>query len=139
MAKPFKVGDFDYQARDLDVFEQLHVSRRFGSVLIFLGSMKADENTSIESRAKAMVATASRLDNEDVDYAVNACLAVVDRKQGAGWAPVKPSGAMLMFKDLDLKALMEIVWNVLDANGLIDFFYVAPSSSSEAGPGQPSS
>jgi hypothetical protein len=129
--KPFKVGAAEYQARALSAFDQLHVARKLGSVLIFLGSMKDNPDKTPNNYARAMVAAAAPLGNEEVDWAIAACLSSVQRKQQGGWAEVRAQSGKLMFDDVDLLAMMEIVWNVLDQNGLIDFFYVAPSSSSE--------
>lgn len=138
--KTFKIGEHEYQARPLNVFDQHHVARKLGSVLIFLGSMKADSTKTPENYARAMVAASSQIANEDVDYATAACLTVVSRKQaaGTGWAPVRAQSGQIMFEDINLMELMEIIWHVLDANGLIDFFYVAPSSSSEPETGRES-
>jgi hypothetical protein len=51
------------------------------------------------------------------------------RKQGASWAPVSRGNRTLMFDDLDLREMLEIVWHVLKLNRLIDFFSVSPSTS----------
>lgn len=139
MKPSFKVGEAEYQAAPLNAFDQLHVARKLGSVLIFLGSMKDNPDKTPVNYARAMVAAAAPLGNDEVDWALGACLSIVTRKQPGGWAPIRAPGGKLMFEDIDLLAMMEIVWNVLDQNGLISFFYVAPSSSSEPETGRESS
>lgn len=130
-SESFKVGAHTYRAGRLPVLDQNHVARRYGSVLIFLGTLQRDQPREPSEYARAMVATSGNLSNEDVDFAIGACLSVVQRQQagGAAWAPVRAPSGQLMFDDIELVELMEIIWHVLRENKLIDFFFVAPSGS----------
>lgn len=135
MAREFSVGQHTYRVGSrLSVFDANHVARKYGGVLIFLGTMVTDDQNkpTPEQYARAMVATSSPLDAKDIDFAVRSCVATVQRKQATAWAPVMSADGQLMFQDIELLELMVIVWNVLDENGLLRFFLDAPSASSPA-------
>jgi hypothetical protein len=72
------------------------------------------------------VATALR--DEDLDYVLNACLDVTERKQSGGkWAPLRANGAV-MFDGLTLPVLLQVAFHVIRRN-LGDFSGALPSLS----------
>jgi hypothetical protein len=57
------------------------------------------------------------------------------RQEKTGWSRVRePLSGGLMFEDIQMPQMVEIVWHVLRINGLIDFFAVSPSSSETTEP-----
>jgi hypothetical protein len=62
----------------------------------------------------------SQLSDEDVDYVLDACLAVVQVKQERGWSQVVSNG-ILMFQSADLKTQLQLTAEVVKFN-LSDFF-----------------
>lgn len=118
-----EVGGNRYRLGRLNAFEQHHVLRRLG-VGGLLSEAKADA---------------------DSEYVMKLCLSVVERQQKAGWAPVvtkpttkgDPTTSQLVFDDIKLMELYELVGKVVDEN-LGDFFHVAvpkASASPASGPG----
>jgi hypothetical protein len=146
----FTVGGRRYSAKKLSAFEQFHVARKFGPILLMLGNAALGET---EDKAKAkpkmtpaqearafaqLICTmAAPLSQADAETAINTCLSAVTRDQGEGkgFAAIRtPDGAM-MFNDVELPELLEIVWHVLHINKLPDFFAASPSAPG-AGTGQ---
>ncbi len=142
----FKVGAHTYRAAKLTVFQELHVSRKVGSVLIYLGSMQKDAQIEASKErkesdppppappgpaeyARMIVSISSPISQENMDFAMATCLGAVSRKQAAIWSPIMaPTGGM-MFQDISLLEMMEIFYHVLRGAGLVDFFFEALSDS----------
>lgn len=146
------VGGHRYQIGRLDAFQQFHLARSLYAVLIAMGTLEnaaaeASDKARAEAKpgepvppppgreesAKAMCSTMGGLDKREVDDAVAICLNKVAREQpGGAFAPVYPNG-VLMFSDIGLQALMELVYLVLKENELIGFF-VPPRAASQTQP-----
>ena len=63
------------------------------------------------------------------DYVVDACVSVVRRQDGVGWAAIfEPRTKQFMFRDIDYKVLLLCVWHVLRET-FGDFFPGIPSTS----------
>lgn len=126
----FSVGAFNYKTnRKLDVFTQGHITRRLAPLFAGVAAsfdrdeMKLAGPTETAEKIGAAVlgnlgpvteALAS-LSDADVDYVLKRSLAAVSRQlAGAtGWTPILSSGGDLMFEDIDLIQLYQIVWKVL--------------------------
>ncbi len=69
-----------------------------------------------------------------MDTALNVCLGVVSRNMGGdrGWAPVVASNGALMFDDIDMGTMLQIVWHVIAAHRLVDFLAAGAQNSKEA-------
>ena len=120
-----------YQARKLSALEQFHLGRKLAYVLAFLAKQE-DRATLAEAFPRAFTAMSGHISNEDMDEVTRTCWGAVSRRQPTGWAPVAPNG-VLMFADIDdLKSMLTVMWQVLQANGLIDFF-AEPLSASGTG------
>ena len=122
----------NYKAGKLDVFTQFHVTRRLGTFLPELagavGKIGSDEGNMAILEPLARVAAA--MEDEDVEYVLNACMAVVSRQQSGGaWAPVLAAPKALMFPDIDMAVMLVIVWHVL-RHSLARFFSALPQGSS---------
>lgn len=120
MSAEFDVGGHKYRADPLDVFDQFDVARRLAPIVALL-TMQKDREKLKKGFARAFVSMASNLPKEDGRAVLTTCLSKVHRSQGGNFAPVCVSGAV-MFDDLDLPRSLELVWEVLARNRLIDFF-----------------
>lgn len=138
----FTHGQNTYRAGKLPAMTQLHVVRRLAPFLSALmgalpggqaqtllkAAKEGDEtNGKAEAAQLGLAAIGPLLDavaampDEQVDYVINACLSVVERRQSAGgWAPVMSSGG-LMFEDLGMVDLLGIARHVLSRD-LAGFF-----------------
>lgn len=126
-----QVGENTYQIGRLDARKQFHVARRLAPVLGGLakafGSGKVaniDPLAAIEPMGQVIAA----MPDTDVDYVLNACLTACSRKTAAGWAPVQAPNGALMYGDLDMGTMLQLVFKVLEAN-LAGFFSALPSIS----------
>jgi hypothetical protein len=153
MVDSFEVEGHTYSlAGRLDARRQFHVVRRLGPIAGALADVvknfgqfrdfkSAIETASVRAIEPVLVEIA-RMPEDDVDYVLGACLSVVRRQVpgGQGWAPVlAQDGRSMMFVDLNMAAMLQLVWRVLEEN-LAGFFGTSPSSSPAAtGPNGPTS
>lgn len=145
----FKHGPHTYRAGKLPAMTQLHVTRRLapflsslmgavskGELAAMLKGNKEKGNKEEGSKAEGSKADVAALGvaamgplldavgsmpDEQVEYVINTCLSVVERKQATGgWAPAM-SGGQLQFEDIDMTGLLAITRNVLQRD-LAGFF-----------------
>ena len=131
----FTVDKTVYRAGKLDAFKQLHILRRLTPCLGHLAGIssaevdllkndKADASQIVTPITNAIGA----LKDEDVEYILNSCLEVTERKQAGGkWAPFRVNNTT-MFDGLTLPVLLQIAYHVIREN-LTDFFAGLPSGS----------
>lgn len=130
------VSGVEYSLGRLDAMKQFHVVRRVVPIMVEtgvsiadlskIGSSLDDESTMLRVMGVAMKAV-SKMTDEDVEYVINACLAVVSRRTGDVMAPVM-SGAHRMFADMDMAILIQLTVEVLKEN-LAGFFTTASGAS----------
>lgn len=129
----FQVSGRNYRCGRLNAFDQNHVARKLNSILLWVAEMKKDAVKAVlpSGYAQAMCVISGSIPREDIDLAYGLCLSVVGRENdgGASWAPIQSGGGQMMFQDINLPEMMEIIWHVLEHNRLVDFF-AAPSSTS---------
>lgn len=132
------VGGNNYRIEPFaSVFTSFEVARELGQVLAGLAMMKkADPETKMAASqyAQAICALSADVNRSDVDRATELCLASVSREQagGAAYMPiVAPGTRRMMFADIDLMTMLELVWRVLEVNRLPDFFSAFPSALGE--------
>jgi hypothetical protein len=132
----FKVGEHDYRATRMNAFDQFAVARPLRNVLASLAMIEEEVRKSKpkdpptpHTFVQLMCTMAGGLTKEESDSSVSLCLSKVVRKSGAGWAATATPDGVLMFDDIGMSEMLEIVWHVLKYNGLIDFFAVSPSTS----------
>jgi len=120
------IGGNTYRTGKLTPLQQFHLARRLLPMLTEAGDLidlLADENTPLPDMLKAsgpfVKSLASKTD-EEVEAIVNACLVVVNRKVGDVWAQVMPRKGQLMFEDLALMDMMQLIWTVVEEN-LLNF------------------
>lgn len=136
------VSGVNYKIGKLDAMRQFHVMRRLSGVASALGDtvgvvmrsggVKAllegkgpDPVKVIEPLTRAI----SAMSDADSEYVIMNCLSVIQRQVAGdtGWAPLISSG-QLMYQDLDLPAMLQLVWRVLEGN-LSNFFSALPTGS----------
>lgn len=153
MSVEFVVGDHAYRGNKLSAKKQFHVLRRISPLLVglvdsgALAAVRKEVAKGKEARPEALLGgltdkdlgamlkgvldNLASLPEADVDYVIDTCLAVTERRQASGgWAGVM-TGEQLQFQDLDLPALLKIVWEVLQHN--LSGFFAGGSPGSSAG------
>ncbi|MGX6999912.1 phage tail assembly chaperone [Caballeronia sp. KNU42] len=131
MSEPVDIGGHLYRVGHMDVRKQFHVARRIGPAMLgFLGGSML-KGAKLSDMIGPVVDALSKMSDEDSDYVLDQCLAVVTRAQNGGeWARViAPSGG-LMFQDIDLAQMLKLAQAVLKEN-LRGFFPTAAPGSSQ--------
>jgi hypothetical protein len=130
----FEIKSQTYRAGKLSAFQQFHVSRRLAPLLASLGGsldeMRADPLSLFAPIAQGIAS----LPDADADFVLNTCLGTVQRAQGQAWARVMAPGGGLMFEDIGMPEMLQIVGRVLMEN-FADFFADLPGFA----PGNPAS
>jgi hypothetical protein len=129
----FNVGSNSYVIGRLDALRQFDVARKLAPVLIFLGAgRKPDEPEPTPDKfARAFCAVAGGIPQTDSDEAMRLCLGVVSRvvQGGAAAAPVIAPFGGVMYQDIDLTEMLQLVGEVLRAHKLTSFFSELPVTS----------
>lgn len=129
----FEIKGVNYRASKLSVFDQLKVSRKLLPVLAgMLGDFQGikaaaqggDVNKAIESALPKIADSLAEMSEEDTNAIIFPCLSVVARQNGKVWSPVMVQGS-LMFDDLDLMSMLQIVGRVV-GDSLGNFLPAAP-------------
>lgn len=140
----FEIAGQAYRADKLNAFQQLHVARRIAPVMgaaitpeliaSFKSAASEPEGTAaldglslFEPLAKAFGA----MSDADVEFITKTCLGAVSRQQGPGWQRVMTASGQLMFQDLELPAMLQITWKVIEDN-LKGFFPTSAPASAQA-------
>lgn len=114
----------------LDVFTQLHITRRLAPMVaaILSGGKDLTLDTVLTVAATKIADSLSNMSDQDMDFVIKACLSVCKRRQVVGdteaWAPVMPNGH-LAFQDMDIGSMLGLTVNVIQEN-LGSFFPTAP-------------
>lgn len=142
----FTINKVVYRSGKLSAFTQLHIVRRLtpciGKLAGLVGSeakvvFDAEGNIAgfdgdMDAVIMPLADAITTLADEDVEYILNACLAVTERKQpGGAWARLRVGDAS-MFDGLTLPVMLQIAWHVITEN-LTDFFGELPSLSGLSG------
>lgn len=139
----FQIGQHNYKAGKLNAFQQLHVARRLAPVLTGLkdvlqgglGRLKANPLEAVVPLAEAL----SAMKDEDTNYIVTTCLGVVQRQQAQNlpWASVTTPQGDLLFDDIDMLVMVQIVWRVLEGSVMGFSNALQAFLPNAAGAGQP--
>ncbi|WP_334469246.1 phage tail assembly chaperone [Arsenophonus sp. PmNCSU2021_1] len=127
-----EINGHEYRATKLSVFDQLKVARKLLPVLSGLtGEWQKLQQGEMPMAAvlPAMANAIAQMNDEDCNAILHPCLAVVSRKNTRIWTPIFRQGE-LMFDDIDLKTLLEIVAQVI-GDSLGNFFH-APQGDETA-------
>lgn len=138
----FEINNQQYRATKLNVFDQLKVSRKLLPVLSgLLGEIKVIKQLktgqiTIEDALKtalpAVAQTLADLSEEDSNAIIHPCLAMVLRQQGNTYVPIFSNG-QLMFDDIDLMGMLQIVARVV-GDSLGNFLGELQEKAQEAPP-----
>lgn len=108
------IGTRNFRSTKMDPFKQFHVLRRMGSLFPSLaGAIRVEDKM---LAAGYIMAALSRLADDDANFIINSCLATCKIQQGSLWADVIDGSGNLMFQDMQLPDIMELVWKVLKDN-----------------------
>jgi hypothetical protein len=120
----FETKGHTYRVGRMDAKRQFHVLRRMGPImpgLMALDGKGLDADEDAQAALGALTTALAEIQDVDMDYILDSCLAVAERKQPAGgWARVSTGGA-LMFEDIDMAVMLQIAWQALQHN-LSGFF-----------------
>jgi hypothetical protein len=142
----FSAAGFRYRAEKLDCFQQWDVARKISPIVAAMGNTlvrlikeriagkkfepgKALEllmEMKIEEAVKPMTVALASLPDADSRFILNTCLSKVQRQVGASWANLMAPNGILMYPDLQMPAMLAIVWRVLEDN-LLSFSFGPPS------------
>ena len=154
----FPINGLKFRAGKLDVFKQLHVSRKVAPVLpklmrVFLefdkaaktpaavvdptGTAPADglDLAALASAAEPLAKVLAEMPDADVEYVVNTCLSVVAINKANHWADVLAPSGILMFDEIDMPVMLQLVAKVIqDSLGpfLSGFLAKVPSTNPTA-------
>lgn len=130
MESEFEIGGHQYRTGRLSARQQFHVVRRFGTVAGALGSilehLKSPKQTSL-AKLEPLLKAIGDMPDEDVDYIITNCLAVVQTYRGNAWHRVQALSGEMMYSDIELQHMLQIVFEVMKAN-LSSFFSALPSA-----------
>jgi hypothetical protein len=119
----------NYKAGKLDAMRQFHVMRRLAPLLPELAGAGLKPGGDPLAILEPLARIVSTMQDADVEYVLNSCMAVVERQQSGGaWAKIQAAPGALMFPDIDMAAMLAIAWQVLQHN-LSGFFAGLPQGS----------
>lgn len=109
-----EVSGNNYRIGKMDVFTQLHVSRKISPAFV---EAKAGGRPEILVIAEALAA----MSMEDVNFVVSSCLSVCTRQEGTGWQRVQSSPGVLQYQDIQLDTMIKLCVETIKDN-LANFF-----------------
>jgi hypothetical protein len=137
----------EYDISPLSAMKQFHVVRKLAGVASAIGESlgtvlregglekmrtmaMSDPANSIRVIEPIMKAVAA-MSEEDAEYVIYTCLGVVQRREGESWARVTDGSRGIMFEDMSMPVMLQIVWAVLEANvqGFFDELRIASSGA----------
>jgi hypothetical protein len=150
MATEVEFAGNRYQLGRLDAMTQFHVSRRIAPVLppLIRTYMELAASDSPLTKNLGLLATSvqpvmdaiSQLKDDDAEYVVGKCMAVVERQHMAGWAKVwSPVHKVSLFDDIDVGVMLELTVRVVMENlgpfisGLLTSLASNPDVATQAG------
>lgn len=113
----FIVEDKNYQSTALDVFVQFHIVRRLAPVIGNLIMLREGLLRPGDVLAP-LVEGLSKLSDVDCEYVLHNCLSVTSRDAGNGTysSVYNFASKRMMYDDIAMPAMMQIAWEVLEAN-----------------------
>lgn len=111
----------------LDVFTQLSLARKLAPALPVVDVQLKEENKG-KPKAILVVMMLAQISDEDSAFVVRKCLSAVMRKQDTGLAKVQAANGSIMFDDITMDEILEMVSWVIEEN-LGDFLRTALTDS----------
>lgn len=126
-----EINGQQYRIGKLDARKQFHIARRlapvmksFGDVMIQQAAAAPAEGEDLLMKAMSPIIDAIALmSDEETDYILDTCLAVVSRQQPGGQYQKVMVGKNMLFADIDLPVMMQLTFNTIREN-LSNFFFV---------------
>lgn len=135
----FEINGQQYRTAKLDVFAQFRIARKLLPVLAGMTSDLSsirDAAGDSEKITKAITAALPKvasvladMPEESVEAILKPCLEAVSRQNGSNWTSVA-NGGVLMFDDINLPAMLQIVGKVIGEN-IGDFLPEPPASETQ--------
>jgi hypothetical protein len=127
--EPVTVKGASYSVGRLSAKKQFAVSRRLGP---FLGDVMPNIKQLIHGKGDiidrcielipTIADTLANMKDEDCDFIIDTCLAVVKRQQPGGWQNVTtPTGVLMFPEDIDMMVMLQLTAEVVSVN-LLPFF-----------------
>src|SRR5438045_2587326 len=114
-----------YRISRLGAMQQFHVARRLAPLLTAFGDIAAAKKVATDNMLQAIKPIASVLStmsDEDVEYIIQTCLSVCERKQEINaanfvWANVQErTSKTICFQDIDMSIMVELTVAVIQEN-----------------------
>jgi hypothetical protein len=124
-----KIGEREFVIGKMSVRKQFHVARRLGPLMAALfgqgngGGVRDLATMKIGPIADVLAG----MDDEDVDYVLDATLSVVSLRQGSAAFPIMNNGQMA-YQDITMPDMLRLASEVVQRD-LAGFMGAAPSSS----------
>lgn len=119
----------EYRTPTLDIYQEFALASKISPVLAMMSL--SEDKSKLEARfPQAFTSLVQNMTREDKDEIIKTSLTGVHRKDGDTWAPVMVSGR-IMYRDIDIRVAMKLLWEIIVAHKLIDFFAIDPSTSTE--------
>jgi len=148
MPREIIVSGQKYRIGVLDVFDQFHVSRHLSPMLVkSVEALKEkgmkvsdfrDMNASLDEKidlflniADSFTVELSTMDEKSVNFILNTCLEACMRYDSGAWAQVKAKKSPVMYKDIQMFEMMQLVFAVIKEN-MSDFFQKLDGSKANA-------
>jgi len=123
-----EVAGNSYRVGSMPALTQLHVGRRLLPALVAIGIRAEDlskqDKVGMADFMEPAIKLMGSMSDEDVNYVLFRCLAVVTRREGERYAPTV-KGERLMYEDIDMPSMIRLTAAVLQEN-LGGFFALLP-------------
>src|SRR5208282_64814 len=116
----FELNGNTYQIRPLNVFNQLKIVSKLSPVLTLLVAQE-DKNIVKEKFAELLAIFSNNLPEDQFNEVLKLCLGSVHRRIKNAWHPIYRSND-IVYQDIALKDMLNIIYEVMEANKLFDFF-----------------
>jgi len=133
-----------YRIGHLSPMRQFHIFRRLAPLIAAVpspdtsGQADAVDNfhRQLGENLAPLVDAVGRLTDDEGNYIILNTLRAVERQVGNGWARLIASGPdgqpLLMFEDMDLSVMMQLVWATFQEN--LQRFFSSPEPASSVAP-----
>lgn len=127
-----EIGGKKYRLPELDIFQEFALASSISPILSLL-SLQDDRTKLAEKFPQAFTALTGEmgLSRQAKDDIIRLCLSGVTRDENSAFLSVMSPSGQMMYRDMDLRVVLCIIWEILVENKLIDFFSVPHSNSTE--------
>jgi hypothetical protein len=130
-----EIGMRKYRTGKLDAFKQFHLVRKLLPLFSGLGETTATLSPSGDAsfwNSLGPVAQAiSDMSVEDSEWIIKTCLSMCSTFNGRTWVPVMTPQGDFMFEDMDLQAMLQLAFAVIQDN--LGAFFPAPQTNGLGG------